>query len=165
MEIQDLTSKIQDISRTIGTLALRKGAFISVAESCTGGSLTLALTQCPGASTWLREGRVAYTYTAKHETLGISAGILDEGLLTSATAEAMAIAMARHTGTEYTVATTGACGPASAEGHDPLYAWVAVCDHGKVSSRLIESEDLGRVGNMWYVTLQALRTLLDIMQR
>lgn len=151
----------EEIVRAIAKTLKEKREKLAVAESCTGGAICSALTRCEGASSWFVQGHIAYTYEAKKALLGIPPSILDKGLLTRETATAMVENIASLSGTAYGLATTGCCGPASAEARVPLYAWVAVYDHGQVHAEVLCEKDCGRQANIRYVTEQALRLLLS----
>lgn len=155
-----LRTTIHDTARTIGEKLQLMQAKVSTAESCTGGVVASSLCSVAGASGWFDTGIVAYTYESKKDRLGISSDILDQGLVTQATAETMATNIRNISRTDYAISTTGVCGPSESEGHSPCHAWIAIATPSGVKSRLIESEDRGREENILTVTLTALEFLL-----
>ena len=62
------------LAARIAELAGSAGVHIAVAESLTGGMLSSALVEAPGASTWFRGAVVAYTRDVKHRVLGVPPG-------------------------------------------------------------------------------------------
>ena len=152
---------ICDTAHTIGEKLQLMQAEISTAESCTGGVVASSLCAVAGASGWFDTGIIAYTYESKRNRLGIPTDILDQGLVTQATAEAMAIGIRKLSGTDYAISTTGVCGPSESEGYSPCHVWVAIATPSGVRSLLIESEDRGREENILTVTSAALEFLLN----
>ena len=59
-------------------LLIERGVTVAAAESCTGGELTKAITDIPGASAALKGGVVVYTNEAKTRLLGVPAGLIEE---------------------------------------------------------------------------------------
>ena len=64
-ELDDLARRVIEANRAIG----RK---IAVAESCTGGLVSAALTEIAGSSDVFDSGFVTYSNEAKVELLGVS---------------------------------------------------------------------------------------------
>ena len=59
----------------LSALLTEKGAWLSAAESLTGGLLASAIVGVPGASRWFKEGCVTYTDGAKINRLSSSRSI------------------------------------------------------------------------------------------
>ncbi|PPF80696.1 competence protein [Rathayibacter rathayi] len=55
----------------------RRGVDLAVAESLTGGALSSALVEVPGASAVYRGGVVSYATELKHRLLGVDARVLE----------------------------------------------------------------------------------------
>ena len=74
------------------TILLReKKLTLGIAESCTGGLLSAALTELPKSSEYLREGLVTYSIDSKILRLGISKeSIAEYGVVSEYVAKAMA---------------------------------------------------------------------------
>jgi nicotinamide-nucleotide amidase len=89
---------------------------VATAESATGGMVAARLTSVPGASDVFRGSIVAYSTEAKSALLGVPAALMTEhGVVSEATAIAMASGVCERLGTEVGVAVTGAAGPAPQE--------------------------------------------------
>jgi nicotinamide-nucleotide amidase len=94
----------------------RHGLALAVAESLTGGALSSALVEVPGASAVYRGGVVSYATDLKHRLLGVDAELLDrEGPVHPAVAVLMARGVAERLGEAGArtlgIATTGVAGP------------------------------------------------------
>jgi len=98
---------------------------LALAESCTGGLITHRLTQVPGASQVLRGSLIPYQEALKSTELGIPPEFISEyGVVSEATARAMAEAIRKKWNTDFGLATTGYLGPS---GGDRFAAVGTVC--------------------------------------
>lgn len=85
---------------------------LSVAESCTGGSIASRVTAIPGASDVLKGGLVAYSEEVKKEFLGISGPTIRAySVVSKEVALEMALKCREKFKTDYAIATTGNAGP------------------------------------------------------
>lgn len=97
------------------------GRRIVLAESCTGGLVSAAITEIPGSSDVLDRGFVTYSNDAKIEALGVSAELLDTfGAVSPAVAWAMARGALRHSSADVAVAITGIAGPSGGTEGKPV---------------------------------------------
>lgn len=131
------------LAQRIVTELTRRGERVALAESLTGGMLTAALVDVPGASAVVSGGVVAYATELKAALLGV-----DEELLAArgAVDAEVATQMARGArirlaldgrAAEYGLATTGVAGPDPQDGHRPGTVWVALaCDAGEEAAGL-----------------------------
>ncbi len=88
------------------------GRTVAVAESCTGGLVSAALTEIAGSSAVMDRGFVTYSNEAKRELLGVPEEILDAfGAVSVATAWAMAQGALKRSGADVAVAISGIAGP------------------------------------------------------
>jgi nicotinamide-nucleotide amidase len=88
------------------------GRKIALAESCTGGLVSGALTEIAGSSAVLDRGFVTYSNEAKREVLGVADDIIDTfGAVSVATAWAMAQGALKLSDAEVAVAISGIAGP------------------------------------------------------
>lgn len=95
------------ISKNVGA-----GRRVVVAESCTGGLVTAALTEIAGSSAVLDRGFVVYSDDSKHQQLGVARDIIDTfGAVSVAVAWAMAIGALQRSDADVAVAVTGIAGP------------------------------------------------------
>jgi nicotinamide-nucleotide amidase len=88
------------------------GRRIAVAESCTGGLVSAALTAVAGSSTVFEAGYVTYSHEAKMNLLEVDSNILETfGAVSIATAWGMAQGALALADTDVAVAVTGIAGP------------------------------------------------------
>lgn len=109
--------------------ALRaRGCTVATAESCTGGNIAHELTLVPGASDVVKGGVVAYSNDVKNRVLGVSQDDLDTyGAVSEPVVRQMADGVARITGAEYAVATSGIAGPGGGTPTKPVgTVWTAI---------------------------------------
>lgn len=104
------------IEVVVNTLFSKVKATLSLAESCTGGSIASRITGIPGASSFLRGGLVAYSAEVKKKLLGVSAKTIQEFTVVSAeVAREMALKCQEIFHSDYAIATTGNAGPTKDE--------------------------------------------------
>ena len=95
----------------MGDLLKEKRLSVAVMESCSGGLLAGGLTEIPGSSAYFKGGVVAYTAEAK-QAFGVpGATILAHGVVSEATARAMAAAARQRFQADIGVGLTGVAGP------------------------------------------------------
>jgi len=141
-----------------------RGRTLAVAESLTGGLLTDAFVQVPGASDVLLGGVVSYATELKHEVLGVDRALLEaEGPVHPEVARQMADGVRRALAVggriaDVGVATTGVAGPDPQGGRRPgtVYAGVAI------GSRLVAVAG-GFPGDRAAVRAAAVRLALDAL--
>ncbi|WP_298459651.1 CinA family protein [uncultured Cellulomonas sp.] len=104
-----------------------RGLTVAVAESLTGGSVTSALVDVPGASRALRGGIVSYATVLKAELLDVDRDLLRRaGAVDPDVARQMARGVRTRLGADVGLATTGVAGPDPQDGHAPGEVHVAV---------------------------------------
>lgn len=89
-----------------------QGRRVALAESCTGGLVSAALTEIAGSSAVLDRGFVTYSNEAKQQVLGVAEDILATfGAVSAATAWAMALGALERSEADVAVAISGIAGP------------------------------------------------------
>ena len=97
------------------------GRKVAVAESCTGGLVSAALTEIAGSSAVFERGFVTYSNEAKHEMLGVSPDLIDTfGAVSVAVAWSMAQGALKHSRADVSVAITGVAGPDGGSEQKPV---------------------------------------------
>ena len=97
------------------------GRRIAVAESCTGGLVSAAITEIPGSSDVFEAGFVTYSNAAKIAELGVSPDVVETfGAVSVATAWAMARGALQATEADVAVAITGIAGPGGGTPQKPV---------------------------------------------
>jgi nicotinamide-nucleotide amidase len=107
-----LPKDLVDRAREVIVANLAAGRRIAVAESCTGGLVSAALTEIPGSSAVFEAGYVTYSNGAKIGSIAVSNDVIDTfGAVSVATAWAMAKGALAKSGADVAVAITGIAGP------------------------------------------------------
>ncbi len=97
------------------------GRKIAVAESCTGGMVSAALTDIAGSSDVFSAGFITYSGHAKQSQLDVSSEILETfGEVSLATAWAMATGALANSDADIAVAITGIAGPGGGSEKKPV---------------------------------------------
>lgn len=112
----------------------QRGWRLATAESVTAGLVANNAAQGPEASEWLLGGVVAYASETKSRVLDVPEG----PVVNPETAAQMARAVARLTGAEVTVSTTGVGGPDSEEGQPAGTVWIGVHVDGEVTTHRLQ---------------------------
>ena len=100
------------IAQAVLDRLIARGETVSFAESLTGGALSAALVDCPGASAALGESFVTYSEDAKAGLLGVQRETLERHTAVSAEcALEMADGARRQSGADWAVSVTGYAGP------------------------------------------------------
>jgi len=90
----------------------KAGRRVAVAESCTGGLVSAALTEIAGSSQIFEAGYVTYSNAAKMAELNVCVDVVETfGAVSVATAWAMAQGALEASGADVAVAITGIAGP------------------------------------------------------
>ncbi len=110
-----------DMETVVAEMLLERKLTVAVAESCTGGMIASRLVEYPGISAALLEGCVTYSNDAKMRRLGVKAETLEKYTAVSKeTAQEMAEGMARTSGADIGIATTGIAGPDGGSEEKPV---------------------------------------------
>jgi nicotinamide-nucleotide amidase len=157
-ELIEAARKVLDANRAAGRR-------VAVAESCTGGLVSAALTELPGSSDVFDAGFVTYSNDAKMDVLKVSLDVLETfGAVSIAVAWSMAQGVLERTTADVAVAITGIAGPDGGSDNKPVGTVVfaqairgADPKHVVADARHFEND--GRGG----VRLQAALCALDLL--
>ena len=110
----------------VGVALKARGMTLATMESVSGGFLANTITEATDSSLWYRGGAVAYTPDAIIAA-GVPAGVIREhGMVSQATANAMARAAEESAGADFAIGVTGVLGPEELEGHRPGTIHIAI---------------------------------------
>ena len=158
----DLVAKAREVIDT----NRKAGRRIAVAESCTGGLVSAALTEIAGSSDMFEAGFVTYSNTAKMAALRVGDEVVETfGAVSIATAWAMARGALAASDADIAVAITGIAGPGGGSAQKPVGTVVfARAERDAASSEIVADQKLfdasgGRSG----VRLQAALCALDLL--
>lgn len=161
-----LPPQLVDAARRVVEANLALGRKIAVAESCTGGLVTAAITEIAGSSAVFEAGFVTYSNEAKLDLLGVSRDVLETfGSVSIAVAWGMARGALERTGADVAVAITGIAGPDGGSEKKPVGTVVFACatrdgDPNEVVADNRSFGDLGRGGIRLQAALCALELLM-----
>lgn len=111
------------------TSALRKmsaalkstGSTLSIGESCTGGLVSMKITQVPGSSDYFLGSAVTYSNMSKSRVLGVSPETISKfGAVSEESAIEMAEGAARTFLSDYAASATGIAGPGGCTKSKPV---------------------------------------------
>lgn len=102
---------------------------LAIAESCTGGLASSAITDIPGSSDYFTGSLTAYSNEIKEKLLGVPPGILKKhGAVSSRCALSMAAGAMALFKTDASIAITGIAGPGGGSQRKPVgTVFIAVC--------------------------------------
>jgi nicotinamide-nucleotide amidase len=138
---------------------------IAVAESCTGGLVSAALTEIAGSSDVFEAGYVTYSNAAKIRQLKVSEDVVDTfGAVSVATAWAMARGALAASDADVAVAITGIAGPGGGTPTKPVGTVVfALAERDADPAKIVADQKLFENENRAGVRLQAALCALDLL--
>ncbi len=111
----------EDLEIVVGKILLANDLTVSVAESCTGGTIAQRLTSEPGSSKFFKGGVVSYSNESKVQILGVPPEIIAEyGAVSEQVVTEMATRARVLFKTNYGLATTGIAGPDGGTEQNPV---------------------------------------------
>ncbi|HEX8382649.1 MAG TPA: CinA family protein [Sphingomonas sp.] len=116
-----LPAELVETARQVVEANRAAGRRVAVAESCTGGLVTAALTEIAGCSDVIEVGYVTYSNKAKMAALAVNGDLIDTfGAVSIAVAWAMAQGALKESGADVAVAVTGVAGPGGGSAKKPV---------------------------------------------
>ncbi len=144
-------------------VSVEKGLKIAVAESCTGGMVSAAITAIPGSSKVFDCGFITYSPESKIEILNVLASVIKEnGTVSEEVAAAMVMGAIKNSHADIAISITGIAGPGS-EADKPvgLVYFGVYCDEKvKIFERIFPGD---RAGVRTLATEFALELLLEVV--
>jgi len=123
-------NKITAIVNSLAVIFTEKNIKLAVAESCTGGLISAAITEISGSSFWFERGFVTYSNLAKQELLDVPEEIiLEKGAVNKDVAALMAEGCLKRSAADVSLSVTGVAGPSGGGSDKPVgtvfFAWAA----------------------------------------
>ncbi|HXG99825.1 MAG TPA: CinA family protein [Sphingomicrobium sp.] len=116
-----LPAILVDKARLVVEANRAAGRRVALAESCTGGLVSAALTEIPGSSEMFEASYVTYSNSAKLAALRVGNNVVETfGAVSIATAWAMAQGALEASDADVAVAITGIAGPDGGSAHKPV---------------------------------------------
>jgi len=142
--------------------ARARGWRIATAESCTGGMVSVALTDVAGSSDVFERGFVTYTNTAKTEMLGVrEATLAAHGAVSEEVAREMALGALVNSDADLAVSITGIAGPGGSEFKPEGRVCFGLATRAGCETETIEFGALGRAEVRAAARNHALTRLLE----
>ena len=138
---------------------------IVVAESCTGGLVSAALTEIAGASEVFEAGYVTYSNAAQIHELNVSQDVVETfGAVSVATAWAMARGALAASEADVAVAITGIAGPGGGTAQKPVGTVVfALAERNADPAKIVADQKFFDEPNRSGVRLQAALCALELL--
>lgn len=160
-----LPDDVDQLAKRVIEANMAAGRKVVLAESCTGGLVSAALTEIPGSSAVLDRGFVTYSNEAKMETLGVPLDIIETfGAVSIACAWAMAKGALANSNADVAVAISGVAGPGGGTELKPVgtvvFARVVRGKEGDPEGELKKFEPSSRADIRREATICALELLM-----
>lgn len=125
------------LEEVLGKILIDNNITIATAESCTGGLLASRLINYPGISSVFKEGMITYSNESKMKRIKVKKDTLQKyGAVSSQTAAEMAEGIAKVTGSDIGISTTGIAGPDGGTKEKPVgLVYVGIYIKGAVKTK------------------------------
>lgn len=145
----------------IGEMLVNKGLTIAIAESCTGGMVAARLINYPGISQSLFEGVITYSNEAKMNRIKVKKETLEEfGAVSHQVAAQMAEGIARTSGVDIGISTTGVAGPGGGTAAKPVgRVYIGLYFKGRIATK-----ELNLAGDRQKIRESATINILDMLR-
>jgi PncC family amidohydrolase len=152
---------MKKLSQKIVKLLTKKRLKISLAESCTGGLLSSAITSVSGSSKVFNLGLVSYSNQSKTKVLKVPKNIIKKyGAVSEQVCFAMVKNLSKISKTNITVSITGIAGPSGGTKQKPVgLVYVGIKRGNKVKVNRYLFKNKGRL----YIQKTAVNKSLDLI--
>ena len=160
-----LPKVLVDKAREVVEANRKAGRRIAVAESCTGGLVSAAITEIAGASDVFETGYVTYSNASKVHHLKVSEDVVETfGAVSIATAWAMARGALAASEADVAVAITGIAGPGGGSPSKPVGTVVfALAERDADPAKIVADQKVFENENRAGVRLHAALCALDLL--
>jgi nicotinamide-nucleotide amidase len=165
MSVALLPTELVDKAREVVEANRKAGRRVAVAESCTGGLVSAAITEIPGASEMFEAAFVTYSNAAKIGQLKVSEELVETfGAVSVAVAWAMARGALHASEADVAVAITGIAGPGGGSPAKPVGTVVfARAERDADPARIVADQKLFEEKERSAVRLQAALCALELL--
>ena len=154
------------LAEKIVTMATSAKVKITCAESCTGGMISVALTDIAGCSAIFEQGFVTYSNTAKTKILGVSPATLqDYGAVSEPVAEEMATGALATASADIAVSVSGIAGPGGSDFKPEGRVCFGLTSARKAHSETVEFGTIGRAAVRKAATNHALELIFEFLKK
>lgn len=160
--------EITALAERVLSEARARGLRIATAESCTGGLVSVALTDIPGSSDVFERGFITYSNEAKQELLGVPAEVIStKGAVSTEAATALASGALVRSRADIAVSITGVAGPGGGSARKPigLVHFAVASRTGPATARHENFGNTGRDAIRVAAARVALEMLLEAIRR
>ena len=160
-----LPKELVDKAREVVDANRKAARRIAVAESCTGGLVSAAITEIPGSSDVFEAGYVTYSNASKIHELHVSEDVVETfGSVSVATAWAMARGALAASEADVAVAITGIAGPGGGTPSKPVGTVVfALSERDADPAKIVADQKLFKDEGRAAIRLQAALCALDLL--
>ena len=121
-------ANLTHLANELGAALKARGYKLALAESCTGGMVSQAITSVAGSSAWFDRGFVTYSNQSKIDMLGVTIKTLEQfGAVSEETALEMVLGCLKNSQAQLAGSITGIAGPDGGSNSKPLgticFAW------------------------------------------
>ncbi|NBO18798.1 MAG: CinA family protein [Proteobacteria bacterium] len=121
-----------------------KGVKVTTAESCTGGLVSMWLTEITGSSEMFDCGFVTYSYASKTQMLGVPQDMLKQyGAVSAPVAEAMVRGALARSKARVALSITGVAGPGASESKPAGLVYIGLGEQDHDDIRVVENRFTG----------------------
>jgi nicotinamide-nucleotide amidase len=150
---------LSDIAAQLGEALQKQGLMLALAESCTGGMVSQAVTSVAGSSSWFDCGFVTYSNDAKVKMLGVSDKTLSQfGAVSEQTAIEMVQGALHHSHATIAGSITGIAGPDGGSDEKPVGT---VCFAWSIKNKCLVNTTKHLQGSRQEIREQATKVLLN----
>ncbi len=152
----------RELNEVVVGLLRERALRLTLAESCTGGSLAACLTEVPGSSACFGRGYVTYSNESKLELLGVEPTLIEsEGAVSESVARSMAAGAIARAPADIGLGITGVAGPDGGTAQKPV-GLVYVALEGAAGSRV---RRLQLPGDRGQIRRRATQAALEMLRR
>jgi len=155
----------ETLAQEVLRLAVEAGASVTTAESCTGGMVAAAITDCAGSSAVFERGFVTYSNAAKTEMLGVRPATLEaHGAVSEEVVLEMALGARGAAGATLAVSISGIAGPGGSERKPEGRVCFGLATPHAVQTKTVEFGASGRAQVRAAARDEALRLLIAALK-